>query len=165
MDQEIWKDIEDYNGLYQISSFGRVKSIKNGIKKTYIDKYGYVYVSLSKNGKIKRFRVHRLVAHAFLFKPKKASVVNHLDGNKTNNCIDNLEWTTPLENNRHAVRMGLNDCGVKVALLINGKEIKRFKSLADAGRYLGVGRNTIHNQIHNCKHKNCRTNNIQWVLL
>ena len=102
--QEIWKDIENYEGLYQISNFGRVRSLnhfrKNGTG-IYLHKgkilipqnaNGYCFVRLSKNGKSKQYLLHRLVAQAFLPKLEKYNEINHKDENKRNNHINNLEW-------------------------------------------------------------------------
>lgn len=117
---EIWKDIENYEGLYQVSNFGRVKSLprlvknnggeyfyKGRILNAGIDSGGYSLVVLSKNDKNKSFRVHRLVASAFIKNPNLHNVVNHIDGNKSNNFYLNLEWTTSSENNAHAYKIGL----------------------------------------------------------
>ena len=91
----IWKDIKGYEGKYQISNLGVVKTIhKNYIKelKQQLNCKGYYTVCLSKNGKHKRFFVHRLVAMAFLENPKNLPEVNHKDENPQNNCLENLEW-------------------------------------------------------------------------
>lgn len=120
--QEIWKDINGYEGLYQISNLGNVRSMdrivtySNGKKvktkgkllKPTIKKNGYCYVSLSKNGEKPKYDVHRLVAKAFLDNPCGYPVVNHIDGCKTNNMVSNLEWTTYEENIKHAFKNGLN---------------------------------------------------------
>lgn len=92
--EEIWKDKKDYEGHYQVSNLGRIKSIKFGkerILKQHI-KRGYYYVGLSKNGIVKRYLVHRLVAQAFIDNPNNYKEVNHKDENKLNNSVDNLEW-------------------------------------------------------------------------
>lgn len=92
---EIWKDIEDFEGIYQISSFGRVKSFKKckeRILKPGVAGGGYLFVHLCKDGKIKEMKIHRLVAKAFIPNPDKLPCVNHLDENKQNNFVSNLEW-------------------------------------------------------------------------
>jgi hypothetical protein len=107
--EEEWKAIAECNGQYYVSSWGRVKSFKHGkerILKHWIVK-GYVFVQLSKNNKQKSVSIHRLVANAFIMNPLKKTSVNHKDGNKTNNCIDNLEWMTHKENIQHAWDTGL----------------------------------------------------------
>lgn len=109
---ETWKPIVGYEGLYEVSSMGRVKSLKrtviakNGtrmeveerILKQFPGVGGYLYLSLSKHGKIKSFTVHRLVATAFIPNPKNLSDVNHKDEDKTNNSVDNLEWMSHKDN-------------------------------------------------------------------
>lgn len=112
---EIWKDILDYEGLYQISNFGNVKALeryvnirgKRALLKEKFLKFddsnlGYQRVTLSKNGKTKRFSVHRLVALHFLDKVEGKDIVNHLDNNPSNNHVSNLEWCTHQENMLHA---------------------------------------------------------------
>ena len=94
---EIWKDIEEYNGLYKVSDYGRVKSLaKNGRKPLILKQsktiWGYYDIQLSKNGKNHHERVHRLVAKAFLPNPNNLPQVNHKDLNRLNNHADNLEW-------------------------------------------------------------------------
>lgn len=112
--KEVWKDIKGYEGLYQVSNLGRIKSLprKRTIKTERIlspkfNKGGYLEVALCKNSKYKMCRVHRLVASAFIQNPENKREVNHIDGNKLNNKADNLEWVTPSENIRHAFKTGL----------------------------------------------------------
>lgn len=102
--EEIWKDCKGYEGLYQISNQGRLWSIRRQtIMTQHIKKDGYYEVVLTaKNGKKKYERIHRLVALAFLDNPNCYPVVNHKDGNKTNNCADNLEWCSIAQNTKHA---------------------------------------------------------------
>lgn len=124
MKEEIWKDIPDYEGLYQASSLGRIKSLDRlyfnpGINRLYRIKgkiltptkntrrYGYYELSLYKNGSYKRYKVHRLVALTFLANPNGYPQENHIDGNKANNTVDNLEWCTATYNINHALRTGL----------------------------------------------------------
>lgn len=103
---EAWKDIDGYVGMYQVSSDGRVR--RNGhILKPRIDRGGYANVCLSRQSKMKTFKVHRLVAIAFIPNPENKSTVNHKDGNKRNNCVANLEWATHSENIIHANKTGL----------------------------------------------------------
>ena len=96
--KEIWKDIPEYEGLYQVSNFGRIKSLnykrsgKEKILKTYKDKYGYLILHLHNNSKGKTHFVHRLVALAFLENPENYPMINHKDESRDNNCVGNLEW-------------------------------------------------------------------------
>lgn len=105
---EKWKSIEKYNGLYEISSYGRVKSlITNKILKAHRPSVGYYKVALYMRGDGKTFTIHRLVAKEFIPNNKNKPCVNHKDGDKTNNCVENLEWCTYKENSQHAFKTGL----------------------------------------------------------
>ena len=108
---EEWRDVVGYEGLYQVSNYGRVKSFHNNgvrtLNPSFADYPGYYVVNLTKNGKQQTQYVHILVAQAFIPNPENKSYVNHIDGDKLNNCLENLEWTTPTENSRHAWRNGL----------------------------------------------------------
>jgi|688.fasta_scaffold68351_1 hypothetical protein len=105
---EQWKDVPDYEGLYQVSNLGNVKSLyKNFILKSSVDRYGYVRFSATKNKKQKTIIVHRLVAQLFVPNPSNLPQVNHKDGDKTNNTAVNLEWVTDSENKLHAYSVGL----------------------------------------------------------
>ena len=97
MVDEIWKDIIGYEGLYQVSNLGNVKSLKNNKEKIInggITTKGYKQVELYNKCKCKRHYVHRLVAKIFISNPNNYPIVNHKDENKLNNCVDNLEWCT-----------------------------------------------------------------------
>ena len=89
---EIWKKIQDYEGLYEVSNLGRVRDYKNKIKPMYKNNKGYLCLSLFYKGKTYHPTIHRLVAKAFIQNPNNYSQVNHKDCNKSNNTIDNLEW-------------------------------------------------------------------------
>lgn len=106
--QEIWKDVAGFEGIYQISSHGRLRSNKGMlVRKLYITQLGYQCITLNRNGRKKTFKIHRLVASAFIANPDNKKSVNHKDGNKLNNCTENLEWTTHAENIKHAYEIGL----------------------------------------------------------
>lgn len=102
---EEWKDIDGYDGGYKISNLSRIKSFKQGkekILKPSKDKYGYWVIGLTKNCKTKQFKVHRLVAKAFIPNPKNKPCINHKDGNVSNASISNLEWCSYSENLKHS---------------------------------------------------------------
>ena len=105
---EIWKDIEEYEGIYQVSNLGRVKryykNSKEKILKHGSSKNGYLYVNLCKEGKKRNCKVHRLVAQAFILNPENKPQVNHKDEDKTNNKVENLEWMTARENTNYGTR-------------------------------------------------------------
>ena len=108
--QELFKDIKGYEGLYQISNLGDVKTIykyrpSRNLKP--VIRKGYYTVTLCKDGNIKIHSVHRLLAEAFIDNPDNLPVINHKDGNRLNNSINNLEWCTQKENIRHAFKTGL----------------------------------------------------------
>ena len=112
--QEIWKSIEGYEEKYEVSNLGRVKSLKNNkgidrelILKPRISKNGYLYLNLWNNSVCKAKKIHRLVAEAFCFKSDNAQCVNHINGVKTDNKAENLEWCTYSYNTKHAVEKGL----------------------------------------------------------
>lgn len=146
MEEETWKDIKNYEELYQISNYGRVKSFyKNGnfkILKGAIKK-GYHQVALAKNKKIIYKNVHRLVAETFIPNTENKPQVNHIDGNKLNNKANNLEWCTGSENMIHAYKHGLekplyakeNPRAKKVKQYdLNGNYIKTYYGVKEAGR-------------------------------
>lgn len=109
--EEIWKDIKGYEGKYQISNLGRVKSLNYNTKilKYNSDGHGYLKVILYKNNKRKSHRVHRLVAEAFIPNLEDKNQVNHINGNKQDNRAFNLEWCTAKENVQHSLNTGLSE--------------------------------------------------------
>lgn len=123
MENEIWEDVPEYEGFYQVSNLGRVKSLERKRKQSFgkiaivrerflkskMDKDGYLIYVLSKFGGTKSYRLHKIVAKAFLTNPNPLifNQINHIDGNKLNNCPENLEWCDCTHNNREAVRIGL----------------------------------------------------------
>ncbi|EHJ08401.1 NUMOD4 motif-containing HNH endonuclease [Staphylococcus simiae] len=150
--KEIWKDVVGYEGIYEVSSCGRIRTHKN--KTTYTERHGFrhwkqrylkdktpngrdIRVSLWKNSKRKDFLVHRLVALAFIPQTKGKECINHIDGNPKNNNVKNLEWCTHLENNRHAFNTGLMTTNMKVKLIQIDSSIElEFISMARADNWL-----------------------------
>jgi hypothetical protein len=117
--KERWKPIEGYEGLYEVSDTGKVRSLERVVKrgngflnipskeKEPVEVHGYLYFSLFKEGKERRYAAHRLVAQHFIENPDNKPQINHLNGNKKDNRVQNLEWATQSENNYHALRTGL----------------------------------------------------------
>ena len=170
MDREIWKDIKGFKGKYKVSNRGRVARITktNSLRclKGELNNKGYLRVGLAKNHKLYFFRVHRLVGIAFIPNPLNKPQINHKDGNKLNNCVDNLEWVTNEENYEHAIKHNLvNHCEKPVALYKNGIEIARYKSISDAARQTKVAYKNIYYQLRNCKHKCKKTKENVWAFL
>ena len=117
---EIWKEIQDYEGLYEVSNLGRVKSLPKARYKRPKEiiltprKHPYKFVNLSKDSKVSTKSIHRLVANAFIPNPNNKLTINHIDCNPSNNCVSNLEWVTPLENQMHSRNLGrYKDCDTK----------------------------------------------------
>lgn len=168
---EIWCDVEGYDGDYQISNFGRVKSFKQGkciiLKPGY--KSGYLWFSLSKNNKRTFNAAHRLVAKAFIPNPDNKPQVNHLDGHPLNNHVSNLEWATGAENQQHAITNGLfthkkgTECyqaklTTKLAewvLSVYKRGDKQFGARPLA-RKLGLDRGIINNLVHGKTYRDIR---------
>lgn len=123
---EVFKDILGYEGLYQVSNLGRVKSLPKGngngnrerfLKQEAITRKSQTYlrVTMSKHGKTTRAFVHRLVAIAFMQNPDNKPFINHIDNNSENNCLENLEWCTQKENMQHSVKQGRQELVQKMA--------------------------------------------------
>lgn len=166
MENEIWKDIEGYEGLYQVSNKGRVRSLdhttfhKNrhgtfnlsqysgGIKAQRLFKCGYMYVILNKEGTPRTFRVHRLVAQAFILNPENLPHINHKNEDRTDNRAENLEWCDSKYNNNYGNRsrkLAVTKCkGKKVAHIDEqGKILAIYSSPRAAQDALGIDRNRI----------------------
>lgn len=130
---------------YGISNLGNIKNIKKkNVLTPYLNKSGYLTYTFCQNGIKKTFRIHRLVALYFIPNPENLPYVNHKDGDKTNNKVENLEWVTAKENDNHARKTGLKIQEKPIiAENITTKETIAFKSVTEAGAILGVNKGTI----------------------
>lgn len=153
--QEYFKDIDGYEGLYQISNFGNVKSLAKGdgngnrerlLRQENMVRNTTVYkrVSLSAKGKVKRFSVHRLVGKMFIDNPEQKPMINHIDNNGSNNHVSNLEWCTHSENMLHSQKQGRqfnnkSKAGKAAGVVRRAKMMKEIE--ADIG--LKIGKRTI----------------------
>lgn len=152
----VWKDILGYEGLYQISSDGQVKSLVgwNGRKYVHREKIlkqsktttGYKKVELSKDGKRKSVKVHRIVAYAFIPQVEGKTVVNHKDGNPLNNNYKNLEWCTQRENVLHALESGLKKLHVIEEFELKGL-YEDGKSVVQISKELGTTPSIVYNNM------------------
>ena len=149
---EEWRNIKGYEGYYQVSNLGRVKSLnynktgKEGIMKSHDNGYGYLEVQLSKDGKVKHCRVNRLVAQAFLPNPDNLPEVNHKDEDKTNNCVENLEWCSKLYNINYGTGSKRSAEKRSKSVFSVDKEsglIMWWQSANEAGRVLGINQGHI----------------------
>ena len=157
--QEVWKDIKGYEGLYQISNFGNVKSLCRIVKrgtnykpvcerllKSSLNK-GYAYVILSKSGKTKTAWVHRLVAETFIPNPNNLPCINHKDENSSNNNVNNLEWCSYSYNNSYndvRVRSAITKRKAILQFDKNGNFIKEWSHAREASEALGLNKRAIY---------------------
>lgn len=166
--QEIWKDIKNYEGCYQVSNLGRVRSLNYKQTKQIkelsyrVNHKGYIDVHLSKNGKSKRIVIHRLVAQTFIPNPNALPQINHIDGNKQNNNTTNLEWCNNSENQKHAYKKGLQLKKIGV----NNPNHKKLNQYDLQGNYIKTwdyikqasdSFNIPHSNIINCCRKTYKT--------
>lgn len=152
--EEIWKDIKGYEGLYQVSNLGRVKSLKRivfsklgkqqtiyeRILKNKVHKNGYLEVNLNSNGIPKTTKVHRLVAEAFIPNNNNYKEINHKDENKSNNIVENLEWCSSLYNANYGNRnkkMSISKSKSIIQYDLNNNFICEHISLTKAGNSVG----------------------------
>ena len=154
---ETWKDIDEFDGLYQVSNLGRVRSqfregAKGGIIKQFVINR-YMKVHLYKDGVSKFYYVHRLVALAFIPNPHNKPQINHKNGKKTDNRAINLEWSTSQENIQHAIDTGLRKFK-KVGQFKNGVLIKEYLNCLQASKQTRIPQPNIWYCL-NGKHKTC----------
>lgn len=142
-----WKDVVGYEGIYQVSDTGKVKRVGKKELKPKIEKNGYVRFHLSKNGIAKMELAHRLVAQAFIPNPLNYKTVNHIDENKQNNCVSNLEWCDMTYQNRYGQgAINRNKAKEKPVFQFdkNGNFIKKFDSVKIAAQELNLSESSIH---------------------
>lgn len=196
MQTEIWKDIKGYEGLYKVSNLGRIKSLKRKvydktrhyykiinerILKQTIATPKYYVVNLTKKGIQKTYRIHKIVAETFIPNPNNYIIINHIDGNKLNNNIDNLEWCTYKHNSQEAKRLGLLKSSMNSLKRWNGKYgkehnrskiiyqidkntdeiINMFYGIAEASRETGINKSNISAC---CNHKVKNKKGRRWVV-
>jgi hypothetical protein len=155
---ENWRNVIGYESLYQVSDKGNMRSlITSKDLKLYKDRLGYIYISLSKDGKSKKYKVHRLVLSAFGRLPKEKEQCNHINGRKFDNRITNLEWLSAGDNQRHAFAIGLKH-GKSGSLNpswiarinqldLSGKKLRTWESLREIMRETGFDKSAIHRHI------------------
>lgn len=163
--EEIWKDVAGYEGLYQVSNLGRVKSFGRYVRNRFglvwrpgrvlkggKDNKGYLTVVLCDDKKRHTFKIHKLVARTFVQNLDRKPQVNHIDGNKQNNRVNNLEWCSQSENMAHAWETGLqkrthkkNDArSIKIAqYTIDMRQVNVFPSMMEAERQTGINNASI----------------------
>ena len=163
--EEIWRDIDDYEGLYQISNKGHVKSLKWGkerILRPMINSSGYLNVVLYKNTASQSRYIHRLVAEVFIPNTQNKPQINHKDECKTNNTVENLEWATAKENSNFGTRnerMGYSLSKPILQYSKSGEFIREWKSAVEVKRVLGINNSHI---IQCCKDKRKSAGGFIW---
>jgi hypothetical protein len=126
-----WRPVKGYEGIYEVSQAGEIRNVKKrNILTQKVGKIGYPIVQLSRNNKQTTKSVHRILAHAFLPNPFNLPTVNHIDGNKQNNSLSNLEWASYSKNNKHAYETGLKN-GHTGRIRIAAKPIEVYNENGD----------------------------------
>ena len=157
---EEWKPIPGYEGLYEVSNWGRVKSYKYNSDGRILspgkNTNGYYMVNLWKDGKVKMRTIHRLVATAFIPNPSKLPIINHRDENKQNNHVTNLEWCDHSYNNSYGTRMQRIEEKLSIPVVQldnNGNFVAEYKSANEASRLTGIHQGNISGC---CRHEHGR---------
>lgn len=148
---EIWKDVKGYEGEYLVSNMGRVKSIKKKFGKFEHETIlkpatvwtGYQRINLVKDKKSKSIFVHRVVAEAFLDNPENKPIINHINGDRTDNRVENLEWCTQKENCNRSNNITTSNRYNSIRVI--DSEGKIFDSYREAARYYNINPNTVKN--------------------
>lgn len=185
--KEIWRDIKGYEGLYQVSNMGNVKSLSRKVK-CLNNKYrtingkvlkimqmnnGYLFVGLWKNNKTERKLVHRIVAETFIPNPENKPEVNHIDGDKHNNNVENLEWCTRSYNTLHSYTIGLrekqrnkirqnnilNKSKIVIQYDLQGNLIKEWESVSAIAKHYNYSQGAISNC---CRHERNKAYGYKW---
>lgn len=164
---EIWLPDIQTNGKYEVSNFGQIRNAttKRISKLNTNSNHGYPTYAARMNGTVKRLLVHRAVALAFIPNPERKGFVNHKDGTRTNNHLDNLEWVTPSENNLHCFRQleRYNHPMKAVAMLDNDlKVIATFRSTRQAESITGIHSGSI---VRSCNHPTMKAGGYLWKYL
>lgn len=171
----VWKDIKGFEGFYQISSEGKIRSLDRYTKhkcgkiqfnkgkelKINTNNKGYLYIMLYKNSKYKKFYIHRLVAETFLEQNEFKNEVNHKDGNPKNNNLENLEYVTHKENMIHMSKVLNKGSRRKVKATFKDKSEKIFETVKDGADYIGVCPSAVINSIK----RNGKSKNVKWSYL
>ena len=178
IENEIWKDIPGYEGYYQVSNYGSFRSLNRIIKYknnglriypgkillTEPTKDNYRRIVLMKEGVKIRYMCHRLVALAFIPNPENKPNINHIDGNKSNNIVSNLEWCTPSENSLHAFKTGLskkhyiNSTNIRLKCLENNAT---YISIKQASKKLHID----YSYLQRCVHSNKKCKGFHFIII
>ena len=149
MPYEIYMDIKGYEGIYQVSNLGNIRNSKGKVLKPIKSSEGYMQIVLCKNGEHKRYYIHRLVLSTFKANPENKPQVNHINEDKTDNRLNNLEWNTPSENINHGTRTERASKSMKIKIkCIELNQV--FDSATDAALYLNKKYNGAGSHIADC---------------